>query len=56
MCNQCMCENYDRCSIVGYMPRGFCCSKCDFYSEENKCSRLKATIKVLTKNVELYQE
>jgi len=27
MCN-CDCENYERCSIVGYFPVAFCCSKC----------------------------
>jgi len=37
MCNNCNCEAYDQCSIVGYMPVGFCCTKCYLYNEEHTC-------------------
>ena len=36
MCN-CDCENYDRCSIVGYFPLGFCCPKCVFHEAREIC-------------------
>ncbi len=41
MCNNCDCENYDLCSIVGSIPVGFCCPKCNFYNEDKTCKRLK---------------
>ena len=43
MCNNCNCDAYDKCSIVGYMPIGFCCTKCYLYDEKNTClnARLK---------------
>ena len=41
MCNNCNCENYDKCSIVGHMPVGFCCSKCVLYNEEHTCLKTK---------------
>jgi hypothetical protein len=48
VCNNCNCENYEQCSIVGYMPIGFCCSKCVLYNEEHTClntkTKKKATI------------
>ncbi len=37
MCNNCNCDNYDQCSIVGYLPVGFCCSKCYLYNEQRTC-------------------
>jgi len=37
MCNNCDCENFDRCSIVGYLPHGFCCNSCDNYNEVHSC-------------------
>lgn len=37
MCNNCNCDNYDQCSIVGFMPIGFCCSKCYLYDENHTC-------------------
>ena len=37
MCNNCDCENYEKCSIVGYFPLGFCCPKCTFYEDREKC-------------------
>lgn len=42
MCNNCNCDAYDRCSIVGYMPVGFCCSKCVLYDENHTCLKMKA--------------
>ena len=42
MCNSCNCDAYDRCSIVGYMPVGFCCSKCVLYDENHTCLKTKA--------------
>lgn len=41
MCNNCNCENYDKCSIVGYMPVGFCCTKCVLYDENRTCLKTK---------------
>ncbi len=41
MCNNCNCEGYDRCSIVGYMPVGFCCSKCQLYDAQHTCLNTK---------------
>jgi hypothetical protein len=41
MCNSCNCENYEKCSIVGYMPIGFCCSKCYLYDEKHTCLNTK---------------
>ncbi len=37
MCNNCDCENYEKCSIVGYFPLGFCCPKCAFYEDREEC-------------------
>lgn len=37
MCNNCNCDAYDQCSIVGYLPSGFCCTKCYLYNEEHTC-------------------
>ena len=37
MCNNCNCENYEQCSIVGYMPVGFCCPNCAVYDEIYTC-------------------
>lgn len=47
MCNNCNCENYDKCSIVGYMPIGFCCSKCYLYDEQHTCLNTKTKRKTL---------
>ncbi|MBD3254848.1 MAG: hypothetical protein GF383_07130 [Candidatus Lokiarchaeota archaeon] len=41
MCNNCNCENYEKCSIVGYMPVGFCCSRCDLYDERRTCLKMQ---------------
>ena len=37
MCKNCDCDNYEKCSIVGYMPIGFCCSLCNQYIELQPC-------------------
>jgi len=55
MCNNCNCENYDQCSIVGYMPIGFCCSKCVLYNEEHTCLSTK-TKKLTGKSGEAKEE
>ncbi|NVM18330.1 MAG: hypothetical protein HWN80_11490 [Candidatus Lokiarchaeota archaeon] len=46
MCNNCNCEAYDLCSIVGYMPVGFCCTKCYLYNEEHICLKSRTKEKV----------
>ncbi|MHA1230503.1 MAG: hypothetical protein ACTSRP_04290 [Candidatus Helarchaeota archaeon] len=28
MCNYCICDEMDKCSIRGYLPTGYCCDKC----------------------------
>jgi hypothetical protein len=56
MCNYCECENYDKCSIVGHIPLGFCCPKCNFYDGEHSClnSKMKTQdrIKSITDKIE----
>jgi len=41
MCNSCNCEAYEKCSIVGYLPIGFCCSRCVIYDEVHTCLSTK---------------
>jgi len=41
MCNNCNCDGYDKCSIVGYLPFGFCCSHCFLYNEAHTCLSTK---------------
>ena len=50
MCNNCNCDNYDKCSIVGHMPIGFCCSKCYLYDEEHTCLANKGILAKRTKS------
>ena len=45
MCNNCNCDDYDKCSIVGYMPVGFCCEKCYLYDEKHTCLKAQASAK-----------
>jgi hypothetical protein len=49
MCNNCYCENYEKCSIVGYQPFGFCCNLCVYYDETLplRCSRLEEQKEVI---------
>jgi hypothetical protein len=37
MCNNCDCENYEKCSIVGHLPYGTCCPECRYYDEKHSC-------------------
>ena len=37
MCKHCDCDNIEKCSIVGYMPIGYCCSLCNHYEENQAC-------------------
>jgi hypothetical protein len=41
MCNNCNCDGYNKCSIVGYLPFGFCCSHCFLYNETHTCLSTK---------------
>lgn len=50
MCNNCNCDSYEQCSIVGYMPVGFCCSKCDLYDEAHTCLKTKTKREIPTTN------
>ena len=45
MCNNCNCDDYDKCSIVGYMPIGFCCEKCILYDAMHTCLKAQSTVK-----------
>ncbi|MFW9949404.1 MAG: hypothetical protein ACFFKA_04700 [Candidatus Thorarchaeota archaeon] len=46
MCNNCNCEAFDQCSIVGYMPVGFCCTKCYIYDVQYTCLNSRSKEKV----------
>jgi hypothetical protein len=37
-----------KCSIVGFMPQGFCCSHCYLYDKEKTClkSQMKQEVKI----------
>ena len=52
MCNNCNCDAYEKCSIVGYMPIGFCCSNCYLYDEHHTCLETK-TKRALKKNAKI---
>ncbi|MHA1282644.1 MAG: hypothetical protein ACTSQP_09075 [Promethearchaeota archaeon] len=41
MCNNCNCDMYYKCSIVGFMPIGFCCSNCYLYDENHTCLKMQ---------------
>ncbi len=41
MCNNCNCNGYNKCSIVGYLPIGFCCAHCFLYNETHTCLSTK---------------
>jgi hypothetical protein len=55
VCNNCNCENYEQCSIVGYMPIGFCCSKCVLYDEKHTCLNTKTKKKTTVHKDELLE-
>lgn len=48
MCNNCNCEAYNQCSIVGFLPYGFCCSHCKLYDEKHTCLNTKTRRKALS--------
>ncbi len=41
MCNNCNCDGYNKCSIVGFFPIGFCCARCYLYNETRTCLSTK---------------
>ena len=45
MCQNCNCDFFDRCSIVGYMPIGFCCENCFLYDSQTTCLKSKSKSK-----------
>lgn len=45
MCNSCSCDNDDKCSVVGCVPLGFCCPRCELYNESLDCIRSKVLVK-----------
>ena len=53
MCQNCNCDFFDRCSIVGYMPIGFCCENCYLYDENHTCLETKSKGKEAKSSVEL---
>jgi hypothetical protein len=55
MCNSCDCDNYEKCSIVGYQPYGACCPECRHYDEAHSCARyaLKYVAPLISEDVEV---
>lgn len=45
MCKECSCDNIEKCSIVGFMPIGFCCEKCMLFVDECLCENVKEVTK-----------
>jgi len=45
MCQNCNCDFFERCSIVGYMPIGFCCENCCLYDKYTTCLKSKSQSK-----------
>ncbi len=56
MCNNCNCGNYELCSIVGHMPVGFCCSKCELYDEARTCMKMKTKRELVLSEAEATSE
>ena len=60
MCKSCDCDNYEKCSIVGYQPIGFCCTICNQYIEHQPCiheckeeeSSLEGPIELISSKIE----
>lgn len=44
MCQNCNCDFFEKCSIVGYMPIGFCCEHCYLYDEYRTCLKSKTKV------------
>ncbi len=53
MCNNCNCDNYNKCSIVGYLPIGFCCSYCIIYDEHHICLNIEKTTQEEAEEIKL---
>ena len=51
MCKQCSCYNYEKCSIVGFIPVGFCCELCILFSNENVCDNITCKIETSTSEI-----
>ena len=45
MCQNCNCDFFEKCSIVGYMPIGFCCENCYLYDAFHTCLETKSKLK-----------
>ena len=45
MCQNCNCDFFEKCSIVGYMPVGFCCENCFLYDKHHTCLETKFKVK-----------
>ena len=41
MCKECSCDNLEKCSIIGFMPIGFCCENCNLFIDECLCENIK---------------
>ncbi|MEJ2250550.1 MAG: hypothetical protein P8Y70_01385 [Candidatus Lokiarchaeota archaeon] len=59
MCNNCNCENYLKCSIVGFSTSpAFCCEKCYNYDELHTCLTAqlnrKTKIDLEEKHIEIF--
>ena len=49
MCKNCNCDFFEKCSIVGYMPIGFCCENCYLYDEYRTCLKSKSKAEKIKK-------
>ncbi|MBD3254849.1 MAG: hypothetical protein GF383_07135 [Candidatus Lokiarchaeota archaeon] len=60
MCNYCDCENYEKCSIVGNIPIGFCCPNCKYYDGKGTCLNSKnktiTRMKSVSKEIQMLRE
>ena len=56
MCNNCECKNYERCSVVGYLPYGTCCPECVNYDEAHSCKHyaLKYVAPLASEDLEVF--
>ncbi len=48
MCKDCSCDNYEKCSIVGFMPMGFCCENCILFINECVCNNIAPKTEIAT--------
>jgi len=49
MCKNCDCDFIERCSIVNFLPVGFCCENCNLYDAIKKCIKSEESSKVVDK-------